>query len=184
MSFRNSYAEIMCRVHQVNGKWEMPPMFYARLARTGQREAFNAEVERLKNEGMAHPQRWAEAAAMFPPKDAVVQGGTAEEYDSGDDGEDDAPTPSDDKHFTNVVAEDVRWAWTNLRAKGAVGAPSQGAIHLREYARSGPRGMEVLSGMVMKFVPPVKQQTDETVKMQDTGASVLELMDRIEEAIG
>ena len=187
MSFRNSYSELMCRVHSVNGKWEMPPAFYARLARTGQREAFDAEVERLKGDGMEHPQRWAEAAAMFPVVDKVV---VAKE-DGGGSGEDVVKPKvavlsleGDGRSLSSLLPADMLWLHRNIGADPNEDdpAPSAMAAWLWDAARSPANTSKVID-LVVKHLPPPKFM-EERARMEDDGSSVLEMIDRIEGALG
>ena len=178
--YNHSYAAIMCRVHEVNGKWEMPPQFYARLARTGQREAFNAEIERLKNEGVEHPIRWAEAAAMFPPVDKVVEAvpvfdtvdGVPDNYDMGEDAD------VTGHSFQSIIQRDAKWVYLNLGNKKPVDAPSPGARAWLTAVQSDQRARDsFMKDTLPKFLPPAKT-LDDAERFSDDGRATLDLLEK------
>lgn len=178
----HSYPELMCRVHQVSGKWEMPPQFYARMARTGQREAFNAEIERLKDEGVDHPKRWAEAAALFPPEDKAVDDGSIGDdvpvdYDIG------VEADVTGHSFQTIIQRDAKWVYLNLGSKKPVDAPSPGAVAWLKAVQTDQRARDsFMRDTLPKFLPPAKV-LDEAERFSDDGRDALELLEKCKQGV-
>jgi hypothetical protein len=178
----------MCRVHQtLEGKWEMPPQFYARLARGGLREAFNCEVERLKAEGVEHPQRWAEAAAMFPPLDKVVE--KVEVVEAEFEGEiGDYLSAQEDgdsvKSLSGMMPRYMAWLDRNLGMPLRKEDPAPSAMCLWLHGKGEkPEWTGKIIDIISKHIQSASMQ-EEALRFSDDGRATLELLDRCEEALG